>query len=101
MEEKVKPVRNSISKFVMDATGYDLTSHRFRNRELIYLHDPLAVGVVIDPHLVRKERLSIDVNTQEGEHYGKTSEVEEGLKVEVCLGVDAKGFLDLFTSRLN
>jgi inosine-uridine nucleoside N-ribohydrolase len=58
------------------------------------------VGVVIDPALVRKERLSIDVDTQEGEHYGKTSEVEEGLKVEVCLGVNAGGFLELFLSRL-
>jgi purine nucleosidase len=100
MEEKVKPINNSFSKFVMEATGYHSTTHRFRNMELIHLHDPLAVGVVIDPALVRKERLSIDVDTQEGEHYGKTSEVEEGLKVEVCLGVNAGGFLELFLSRL-
>jgi purine nucleosidase len=101
MEEKVKPINNSFSKFVIEATGYHLTTHRFRNMELIHLHDPLAVGVVIDPALVRKERLSIDVDTQEGEHYGKTSEVEEGLKVEVCLGVNAGGFLELFLSRLK
>ncbi len=100
MEEKVKPINNSFSKFVIEATGYHSTTHRFRNMELIHLHDPLAVGVVIDPALVRKERLSIDVDTQEGEHYGKTSEVEEGLKVEVCLGVNAGGFLELFLSRL-
>jgi purine nucleosidase len=101
MEEKVKPINNSFSKFVIEATGYHSTTHRFRNMELIHLHDPLAVGVVIDPALVRKERLSIDVDTQEGEHYGKTSEVEEGLKVEVCLGVNAGGFLELFLSRLK
>ena len=101
MEEKVKPINNSFSKFVIEATGYHSTAHRFRNMELIHLHDPLAVGVVIDPALVRKERLSIDVDTQEGEHYGKTSEVEEGLKVEVCLGVNAEGFLELFLSRLK
>jgi purine nucleosidase len=100
MEEKVKPINNSFSKFVIEATGYHSTTHRFRNMELIHLHDPLAVGVVIDPALVREERLSIDVDTQEGEHYGKTSEVEEGLKVEVCLGVNAGGFLELFLSRL-
>ena len=58
------------------------------------------MGVVIDPALVRKERLSIDVDTQEGGHYGKTSEVEGDLKVEVCLGVNAEGFLELFLSRL-
>jgi len=101
MEERVKPVNNSISKFLIEATGYHSVRHQFRNMELIHLHDPLAVGVVIDPTLVRKERLSIHVETQEGEHYGKTSEVEEGLKVEVCLGVNAGGFLELFLSRLK
>ena len=101
MEERVKPVNNSISKFLIEATGYHSVTHQFRNMELIHLHDPLAVGVVIDPTLVRKERLSIHVETQEGEHYGKTSEVEEGLKVEVCLGVNAEGFLELFLSRLK
>ena len=100
MEEKVKPINNSFSKFVIEATGYHSTTHRFRNMELIHLHDPLAVGVVIDPALVRKERLSIDVDTQEGEHYGKTSEVKEGPKVEVCLEVNTGGFLELFLSRL-
>jgi purine nucleosidase len=100
MEERVKPVNNFISKFLIEATGYHSVTHQFRNMELIHLHDPLAVGVVIDPTLVRKERLSIHVETQEGEHYGKTSEVEEGLKVEVCLGVNAGGFLELFLSRL-
>ncbi len=101
MEERVKPIKNSFSKFVIEATGYNSTTQQFRNKELIHLHDPLAVGVVIDPTLVKKEKLSIDVDTQEGEHYGKTSETKEGPKVEVCLEVDAKGFLELFTSRLK
>jgi purine nucleosidase len=100
MEERVKPINNSFSKFLVEATGYRSTTRQFRNRELIYLHDPLAVGVVIDPTLVRKERLSIDVEIQEGEYFGKTGEAKEGPKVEVCLGVDARGFLELFLSRL-
>jgi inosine-uridine nucleoside N-ribohydrolase len=100
MEERVKPINNEFSKFVIEATGYDSIRHQFRNKELIHLHDPLAVGVVIDPTLVRKERLPIDIETQEGEHYGKTSEAKEGPKIEVCLGVNAKEFLELFLSRL-
>ena len=100
MEERVKPVNNSISKFFIEATGYHSVTHQFRNMELIHLHDPLAVGVVIDPTLVRKERLSIHVETQEGEHYGKTSETKEGPEVEVCSEVNAEGFLELFLSRL-
>ena len=101
IEERLKPINNSFSRFVIEAIGYDLTAHRFlRGSELIYLHDPLAVGVVINPNLVRKEKLSLTVKIQEGEHYGHISEIEEGPKVEVCLEVDAEKFLDLFISRL-
>ena len=102
IEERVKPINNAFSQFVIEAIGYDLATHRFlRGSELIYLHDPLAVGVVIDPDLVRKEQLSLDVNTQEGEHYGQILEVKEGPKVEVCLKVDAKRVLELFSTRLK
>jgi purine nucleosidase len=101
IKEKVKPINNSFSQFVIEAIGYDPLSHRFHEKERIYLHDPLAMGVVIDPNLVRKERLSLDVKTQEGEHYGLILEVKEGPKVEVCLEVDSRGFLELFLSRMG
>jgi len=101
IEERVKPMNHSFSKFVIEATGYHLATHQFRNKELIYLHDPLAVGVIIDSTLVKTEKLSIHVETQEGERYGKTSEVKEGPKIEVCLGVNSNRFLDLFLSRLG
>jgi purine nucleosidase len=100
MEERVKPINNPFSKFLIEATGYHSTTRRFRNGQLFYLHDPLAVGVVIDPTLVKKERLSIDVEIQEGNHYGKTSEAKEGPEIDVCLGVDSQKFLELFASRL-
>jgi purine nucleosidase len=100
MEERVKPINNPFSKFLIEATGYHSTTRRFRNGQLFYLHDPLAVGVVIDPTLVKKERLSIDVEIQEGNHYGKTSEAKEGPEIDVCLGVDPQKFLELFASRL-
>jgi len=101
MEERVKPIDNSFSQFVIEATGYDFTTHNFRGKELIFLHDPLAVGVIIDPDLVSKERLSLHVETREGQYYGKTSEVSGNKKAEVCLEVDAKKFLELFLSRLG
>ena len=101
MEERIKPIRNSFSRFIIEAIGYDSTTHQFRNMERFHLHDPLAVGVVIDPALVRKERLSICVETQEGEHYGRTSEAKEGPEIDVCLGVDSERFLELFVSRLT
>ncbi len=101
MEERVKPINNAFSKFAIEATGYDSARHQFRNKDLIHLHDPLAVGAVVDPELVRKERLAISVETEGGEFYGRTFETREALNIEVCLGVNAKGFLDLFLSRLG
>jgi purine nucleosidase len=101
MEEKIKPLRNPFSKFVIEATGYDTIAQKFRNKELIYLHDPLAVGVVINPDLIKKEKLAIHVETEEGEYYGQTAEVEKGPKTDVCLGVDAERFLELFVSALR
>lgn len=101
MEERVKPINNSFSRFVMEATGYHSATRQFRNKELIHLHDPLAVGVVIDPTLVKKEKLSIDVETQEGESFGKTAEGLGESNIDVCLTVNAKHFLELFISRLG
>ncbi len=101
MEKKVKPINNPFFRFVMEATGYHSAHRRFSNRERIYLHDPLAVGVVIDPSLVKKERLSIDVETEEGEFFGKTVEGSGNLNIDVCFTVDAKGFLNLFISKLG
>jgi len=101
MEEKITPIKNAFSKFTIEATGYDRMAQGFQNKQRIYLHDPLAVGVVIDPDLVKKERAAIHVETEEGEHYGQTAEVEEGMKTDVCLGVDSERFLELFVSALR
>ena len=101
MERRVAPIGNAFSKFAIEATGYDSARHQFRNKDLIHLHDPLAVGVVVDPELVTKVRLSIGVETREGQYLGRTSEMGEGPKIEVCLEVNATGFLDLFLSRLG
>jgi len=56
---------------------------------------------VIDPTLVTKERLSLEVETDEEERYGHISETREGSKIEVCLEVNSERFLDLFLSRLG
>ena len=102
LEVRLKPLDNALSHFVMEATGYDVTTHQFRGgSERFFLHDPLAVGVVIDPTLVRKERLSLRVETEEGEHYGGISEMSGGPEAEVCLDVDSDRFLQLFLSRVG
>jgi len=102
IEERIKPMNSPCSKFTIDAVGYNLNNRRFRRgTDLIYLHDPLAVGVVIKANLVKKERLPLNVETQEGDRLGQTLEAEGTPNIEVCLEVDSKGFLDLFLSRLG
>jgi len=104
IEERVRPINSRFSQFVIEATGYDLNLSRFRRSEVPYLHDPLAVAVAIDPSLVRKEPLSLHVETKAGDRYGQTSEVLGGGSVdqnlEVCLEVDAERSLELFLSSL-
>jgi len=103
MEKRVNPLRNSLSRFVVEATGYQSSERHFRGgRKVSYLHDPLAVGAVIDPDLVRKEKLSVSVEAKEGEFYGKSYEVpREEKNMEVCLEVNREKFLDLFLTRLK
>jgi purine nucleosidase len=102
IEKRIRPINNPFSKFTINAIGYDILHRRFRRgMDLIYLHDPLAVGVVIKADLVKKEKLLINVETQEGHRFGQTLEAEGTPTIEVCLGVDTKRFLDLFLSRLG
>jgi purine nucleosidase len=103
MEGRVQPLQSPFSRFVIEATGYDSQTGLFRGgRKATYLHDPLAVGAVIDPKLVRKEKLSISVEVGKGEFYGKSCEIPgEAKNIEVCLEVDQEKFLDLFLTRLK
>ena len=102
MEGRVKPLNNLFSQFVVEATQYTSNTQRFLEKsELFYLHDPLAVGVVVNRDLVGMERLSIDVTTREGEYYGLTKEVKSYPKTNACLSVNSRSFLELFLSRLS
>jgi purine nucleosidase len=106
IKERIEPMNNSFSQFLIEATGYDPTVQRFtRGYEAFHLHDPLAVGSTIDPELVQIERRFLQVEIGEGEHYGQTTEVRGGAlehqEIDVCFGVNSTRFLNLFLSRLS
>jgi purine nucleosidase len=107
MAQRIRPMGDSFSRFVIEATGYDAREKRFREgRKVFYLHDPLAVGAVIRPRLIRMERLPVFVETAEGERYGQIHEVfpkqvAVDQKVEVGLEVRAGEFMELFLARLK
>ena len=102
MEERVKPLNNLFSQFVVEATQYNSKTQRFlENTEVFHLHDPLAVGVAINRDLVGMERLSLHVETENGEYCGQTKEVKGHPKTNVCLSVNSRSFLELFLSRVS
>lgn len=86
----------------------DMTEHYIGAYESFYpgiggcaLHDPLAVGVVIDPGFVQTEFMKVSVIT-EGEETGNTVGYKDGEpKIRVCTGVDAPRFLKHFLSRMT
>jgi purine nucleosidase len=64
------------------------------------LHDPLAVGVVIDPSFVKKETWNAKV-VLEGDEMGRTVALAAGEpKIQVCTQVEADRFLNHFLDRL-
>jgi len=85
----------------------DMTEHYIGAYESFYpgiggcaLHDPLAVGVVIDPSFVKTESMSVRVIT-EGEETGNTVGSKEGdPQIHVCTEVDASRFVEHFLSRV-
>ncbi|MCT3208354.1 nucleoside hydrolase [Limosilactobacillus reuteri] len=70
------------------------------------LHDPLAVGVGIDPSFVSTISLFMKVVYQEGPYYGQTIGDNAKLNdpnpnVKVAVNVDKKRYLKAFMDRLN
>lgn len=69
------------------------------------LHDPLAVGVAIDPSFVRTRSMHIQVETGASVAVGRTSEIEgptgtTSQQIEVAIEVDADRFLEHFLQRV-
>lgn len=63
------------------------------------LHDPLAASVAIDKSLVTTKKMHVALEMKDG--FLRTVPYEHGEpNVEVCIGVDADGFLKLFMERM-
>ena len=86
------------------------------------MYDPLAVGAAIDPTIVKTEAMHVDVETRgefsrgetvanrdgtvernvlHGDHYVIDGVDKVTPNVQVCTGVDAERFIQLFISRLE
>ena len=102
-----KPRGPALARFLTDASRhyFDLMQSRGRERRLV-MHDPLAVGVAIDPSFVRSVRAPIDVET--------TGELTRGMTVgdwrpnpvgvanaEVALEVEADRYIRAFAEAIE
>jgi len=104
-----KPKHTAISQFICDSTAALFALLEERTGEAgISLHDPLAVGVAIDPSLVTKKAMSVAVETEGKWTQGMTvvdgrnikPEWKESPNAQVCVDVDIERFLSLFYQRL-
>lgn len=75
------------------------------DREGIVMHDPLAVGVAVDPSLVRREPMAVAVETRGTLTAGMAvadlrRQCCSAPTADVCVEVEANRFLHLFTERV-
>ncbi|BBI36426.1 nucleoside hydrolase [Cohnella abietis] len=96
-----------LSQFVADAADFYMNAYETWNPGIggCALHDPLAVGMVIDPSFCRTEAMHVEVDVGEGSpSLGRTYAVEQtdstkSPNINVCLEVDAERFLEHFMNR--
>ncbi|MCS7464211.1 nucleoside hydrolase [Paenibacillus doosanensis] len=73
----------------------------YRQRDFTYMHDPLAVALLINRELVTTRRMSVRVDYDHRHPTGITvGELDEQGNVEVCLEVDRESFLQLLKERV-
>jgi purine nucleosidase/pyrimidine-specific ribonucleoside hydrolase len=102
-------VDDPVVRFVHHATTKAMVFYEQREGVAsMALHDPLAVGVAVDPSLVRAVPLMVDVETEgrltDGMTVGDLRPISEELKrppnLQVALEVDAARFLSMFKERV-
>jgi inosine-uridine nucleoside N-ribohydrolase len=102
LDKWVDTNKTKISQFVKDCTEFYIDFHRdSEGFDGCYLHDPLAVGIAIQPDLVKTKDLFVQVET--------SSRLTMGMTVAdlrprstgkpnaiVCIEVDADRFMNMF-----
>jgi inosine-uridine nucleoside N-ribohydrolase len=110
MDQYVRPAGSPLSQFVMDCTAHTIEfSTRVKRPPGMAMHDPLAIGALIDPTIVHTAPLSVQVETKGELTTGMLvadrrplhSDLKAPANVHVALEVDAARFLEMFLHRLQ
>ena len=112
LDQAVPPAGSRLSQFVRDCTAQTIEfSTRVGRPPGMAMHDPLAVGALIDPTLVHTVPLPVQVETKgeltTGMLIADRRSLRADLKapangnVDVALEADAARFLEMFLHRLQ
>lgn len=109
VRQEIEPLNTQLSQFICDITSIYMDFHKENNGiSGCYMHDPLAVGVAIDPSLVETADLYVQVETQGEVALGMTvvdlrpvGRREASPNANVCTKVDADRFLTLFLDTIS
>jgi purine nucleosidase/pyrimidine-specific ribonucleoside hydrolase len=110
IERRLHPMDSLLSRFVVECTAHTVRySTRAERPPGMAMHDPLAVGALIDPTLVRTTPFSVQVETKGEFTTGMLVADRRPLRldrkapanVNVALEVEADRFLELFLARLQ
>lgn len=109
IQEEILPRGGRLARFLADTTAHPLeASQRLGDVPAFHLHDPLAVGVALDPSLVRLEPLFVDVEIQGELTLGMTvadlrsraANLKGKPNAKVARAVEKDRFLELFKERV-
>ena len=92
MVTRLRETGKPLAKMVADQLEIYLDTHR---RDRTFMHDPLAVALLVDPTLCRTEPMRVQVETRGEFAYGMTvcsGAPKTDSNAEVCVTVDAERF---------
>ena len=110
IDQYSSPMGSPLSQFVVECTAPTLQfSARVERQAGMAMHDPLAVGALIDPSIVRTVPLSVQVETRGEFTTGMLVADRRPLRpdfkppanVQVAVEVEGARFLEMFLSRLH
>jgi len=107
-QRELCPLEGKVQKFILDATRKYMDFYRDdQGHDGCYLHDPLAVGVAIDPSFVKMEEMKIYVETEGKVTSGVTlpfrhpKKIKDPPNCKVCTEVEADRFLNFFFGNIK
>lgn len=108
LDDRLKSRPSAVARFISDFTAHGFDRDAARGDRGMSLHDPLAMGVALDPSLVGFEALHLDVECEGCLTRGLSlvdrrsipQEHKQRTNCRVAMSVDAPRFLRFFLDRL-